>query len=126
MKKIVASVLYVTYLAFGVSAHAAEQDSAPSSDAVVSQKEVKKAERKTERKTERAADRALSRKIVWALSKTKGLNAVNVRVLVRHGVVTLTGYVPDSEQVQLAGDSASRVAGVTSVVNNLVPGEPGR
>jgi hypothetical protein len=51
MKKIVASVLYVTYLAFGVSAHAAEQDAAPSSDAVVSQKEVKKAERKTERKT---------------------------------------------------------------------------
>ncbi|GBH23458.1 BON domain-containing protein [Burkholderia vietnamiensis] len=122
MKKIVASVLYVTYLAFGVSAHAAEQDAAPSSDAVVSQKEVKKAERKTER----AADRALSRKIVLALSKTKGLNAVNARVLVRHGVVTLTGYVPDSEQVQLAGDSAARVAGVTSVVNNLVPGEPGR
>ncbi|MBU9693218.1 BON domain-containing protein [Burkholderia multivorans] len=122
MKKIIASVLYVTYLAFGVSAHAAAQDSGPSSDAVVSPKEVKKAERKTER----SADRALSRKIVWALSKTKGLEAINARVFVRHGTVTLTGYVPDSEQVQLAADSASRVAGVTSVVNNLVPGEPGR
>ncbi|MEF9439073.1 MULTISPECIES: BON domain-containing protein [Burkholderia] len=122
MKKTIASMLYVTYLAFGMSVHAAEQTPAPSSDQVVGQKEATK----SEKKAQRAADRALSRQIVWALSKTKGLNAINVMVLARHGAVTLTGYVPDSEQVQLAGDSAARVAGVTSVANNLVPGEPGR
>ncbi|WP_406806461.1 BON domain-containing protein [Burkholderia semiarida] len=122
MKKTIASMLYVSYLAFGISAHAAEQNTAPPPEQVVSQKEVTK----SEKKAQRAADRALSRKIVWALSKTKGLNAINVRVLARRGAVTLTGYVPDSEQVQLAGDSAARVVGVTSVANNVVPGEPGR
>ncbi|RQV71764.1 BON domain-containing protein [Burkholderia anthina] len=122
MKKTIASMLYVSYLAFGISAHAAEQNTAPPPEQVVSQKDVTK----SEKKAQRAADRALSRKIVWALSKTKGLNAINVRVLARRGAVTLTGYVPDSEQVQLAGDSAARVAGVTSVANNVVPGEPGR
>ncbi|AMV44315.1 BON domain-containing protein [Paraburkholderia caribensis] len=121
MKKTVASVLYVTCLAFGIAVNAAEPNTAAASEPVATQKDVTK----NEKKAQRAADRTLSKKVVWALSKTKGLNAINVTVLARRGAVSLTGFVPDSEQVQLAGDSAGRVAGVTSVVNNLVPGQPG-
>jgi hyperosmotically inducible periplasmic protein len=103
MKKTIATMLYVTYLAFGVSAHAAQTP--VSSDQVPAHK----AAVKSDRKAQRAADRALSKKILHSLSRTKGLNAVNVSVLVRRGVVTLSGYVPDSEQVQIAGESAGRV-----------------
>ena len=55
MKKTIASMLYVTYLAFGMSVHAAEQTPAPSSDQVVGQKEATK----SEKKAQRAADRSL-------------------------------------------------------------------
>lgn len=119
MKKTIAAMVYLSYLAFGVPAHADETSS--SAVQAAAQKDAVKGEEKAQR----AADRALSRKVLVSLSRTKGLTPVNITVLVRHGVVSLTGYVPDSEQVQLAGDTAAGVAGVRSVANNLVPGAPG-
>ncbi|WP_322068193.1 BON domain-containing protein [Paraburkholderia bannensis] len=121
MKKSFASILYVTYLAFGIPAHAAEENYSPPVAAHVAHEDSTK----NQKKAQRAADRALAKQVRTALTKTKGLETINISVLARHGVVSLRGYVPDTEQVQLAGTTATQVAGVTSVTNNLVPGQAG-
>ncbi|NUY01451.1 BON domain-containing protein [Paraburkholderia youngii] len=121
MKKTIASVLYVSYLAFGIPAHAVEETYTPPVVTHVAHEDSAK----SQKKAQRAADRALSKQVRSALTKTKGLETINITVLARRGTVSLIGYVPDNEQVQLAGDTAGHVAGVTSVANNLVPGEPG-
>ncbi|MGF6553046.1 osmotically-inducible protein OsmY [Paraburkholderia youngii] len=59
------------------------------------------------------------------MQKSGGVNLANVTVFARGGKVTLTGYVPENEQIELAKSSASSVEGVTSVTNNLVEGQPG-
>lgn len=121
MKKSLASILCVTYLAFGIPAHAAEENySAPIATHVAEHDSAK-----SQKKVQRAADRALAKQVRTALTKTKGLQTVNITVLARHGVISLSGHVPDTEQVQLAGNTATQIAGVTSVTNNLVPGEAG-
>ncbi|WP_321840797.1 BON domain-containing protein [Paraburkholderia bannensis] len=121
MKKSFASILYVTYLAFGIPAHAAEENYSPPVATHVAHEDSTK----NQKKAQRAADRALAKQVRTALTKTKGLETINISVLARHGVVSLRGYVPDTEQVQLAGATATQVAGVTSVTNNLVPGQAG-
>lgn len=55
MEKTIATMLYVTYLAFGISAHAAETQ--PLSDNTATDKETGK----SEKKARRAADRGLSK-----------------------------------------------------------------
>ncbi|MBB3262148.1 osmotically-inducible protein OsmY [Paraburkholderia bannensis] len=121
MKKSLASILYVTYLAFGIPAHAAEETYSPPVATHVASQDTAK----SQKKAQHAADRALAKKVRSALTKTKGLQTINITVLARHGVISLTGNVPDNEQVQLAGDTATKIAGVTSVTNNLVTGEAG-
>jgi hyperosmotically inducible protein len=66
------------------------------------------------------ADRKLGLDVRRALSKASGLNTSNVFVRARDGAITLTGSVPDSEQIAKAGDVAKRVSGVTSVSNKIV------
>jgi len=70
-------------------------------------------------KSIRAANRQLAKNVRRALAKTKGLSTVNVTVRANRGVVTLEGAVPDSGQVDKAGQVAQGVAGVTSVKNDL-------
>jgi hyperosmotically inducible protein len=66
------------------------------------------------------ADRKLGLDVRRALSKASGMNTSNVFVRARGGAITLTGSVPDSEQIVKAGDVAKRVSGVTLVSNKIV------
>jgi len=71
------------------------------------------------RKSINKANRALERRVLSALTKAK-IDALNVTVLVKSGAVTLVGAVPDSSQINRAGDETKKVAGVTSVDNRLI------
>ncbi|MFM0336794.1 BON domain-containing protein [Paraburkholderia fungorum] len=73
----------------------------------------------------RAQNRQLSKAVRHALYATKGLSSSNIAVLVKGGVVSLVGTVPDSSQIQLAGDAAKRVPQVQSVDNRIVLEEEG-
>lgn len=79
----------------------------------------------TSKSTLRAQNRQLSKAVRHALYATKGLTSSNIAVLVKGGVVSLVGTVPDSAQIQLAGDAAKRVPQVQSVENRLVLEEEG-
>lgn len=50
---------------------------------------------------------------------TKGLDSLDISVQTRNGVVYLTGMVEHPSQAALAGQVASEVKGVKSIVNNL-------
>ncbi|MFM0477019.1 BON domain-containing protein [Paraburkholderia strydomiana] len=121
MKKTIASVLCISYIAFGVAAHAADSGYTPPVGEHVS----KPGYFGPARKAERASDRALAKKVRVALTKTKGLDISNVTVLARKGDVTLDGTVPDDRQVQLAQNGAEGVEGVSSLKNNLITGFAG-
>ncbi|REG49083.1 BON domain-containing protein [Paraburkholderia sp. BL6669N2] len=121
MKKIIATVLCITYAAFGVAAHAAVSTYSPQ----VEDHATKAGFTSPERKAERAANRALSKKVRAALTSTRGLDVSNVTVLARKGAVTLAGTVPDDQQIALAENAAQGVEGVASVKNNLTPGYAG-
>jgi hyperosmotically inducible periplasmic protein len=73
----------------------------------------------------RAQNRQLSKAVRHALYATKGLSSSNIAVLVKGGVVSLVGTVPDSSQIQLVGDAAKRVPQVQSVDNRIVLEEEG-
>jgi osmotically-inducible protein OsmY len=121
LKKSIATVLYVTCAAFGISAYAADSGYTPP----VETRTVHSKYFSPQRKAQRAEDRALAKKVRVAMQKSGSVNLANVTVLARSGKVTLTGYVPDNGQIELAKSSASSVEGVTSVTNNLVEGQPG-
>lgn len=67
----------------------------------------------------KAADRALQKRVIRALSKTKGLRSATITVRARGGAVILEGTVPEQSQVGLATQAAEGVEGVASVKNAL-------
>jgi osmotically-inducible protein OsmY len=67
----------------------------------------------------RQADRALRRKVYAAIGTDKSINAGNISVRAKNGVVTLTGSVSDTSQIGKVEEIAKGVAGVTSVTNKL-------
>ncbi|WP_233839011.1 BON domain-containing protein [Paraburkholderia sp. ZP32-5] len=73
----------------------------------------------------RKANRALSKKVLQALSKG-GVDTSGVRVLVKGSAITLAGNVPESAQIEKAGELAKHVSGVTSVKNTLAVHEGGQ
>jgi osmotically-inducible protein OsmY len=73
-------------------------------------------------KSTRQTDRKLGRDVRRALARTPGFNVSNVFVRARGGAVTLTGSVPEGNQIQQAGDVAKGVPGVTSVNNRVTLG----
>ncbi|HVE07060.1 MAG TPA: BON domain-containing protein [Paraburkholderia sp.] len=73
----------------------------------------------TSAKAQKKANGQLGRKVRAALAKAKGLDVSSIAVRARSGAVTLTGTVPDQQQIDLAGDTAKGVAGVSSVTNKL-------
>jgi hyperosmotically inducible periplasmic protein len=79
----------------------------------------------TSKSSIRAQNRQLSKAVRHALYATKGLTSSNIAVLVKGGAVSLVGTVPDSSQIQLAGDAAKRVPQVQSVDNRIVLEEEG-
>ncbi|WP_025600300.1 BON domain-containing protein [Burkholderia sp. WSM2230] len=73
----------------------------------------------TNNKALRAANRKLQQTVVRALSHTRRLDASNILVVARGGVVTLAGSVPAAEQIDLAVSAAKAVSGVSEVRNDL-------
>lgn len=66
------------------------------------------------------SDHHLATDVRRALGHASGLNVSRVAVTAAGGKVTLSGSAPTQEQIALAQQLASRVAGVTDVTNNLV------
>lgn len=64
-------------------------------------------------------DSELARDVRRALSRTPNLHSTAIHVQARHGIVTLTGWVPQRAQVQRAGSVARSVRGVRQVNNRL-------
>ncbi|QBR03729.1 BON domain-containing protein [Paraburkholderia pallida] len=76
-------------------------------------------------KVERKANRMLARDVRKALERAK-FDVDDVRILAKHGMVSLDGTVPDGDQLSRVPDVAGRVHGVTSVASNLTVREEGR
>jgi len=74
---------------------------------------------KADAKAQRAQNRALQKKIRAVLAKTNGLDVSNIAVRARSGAVVLEGTVPEQAQIDLAGEAAKAVPGVTSLKNAL-------
>ncbi|WP_322011116.1 BON domain-containing protein [Paraburkholderia sp. J12] len=70
-------------------------------------------------KAAKAANRALVKKVRHALARTKGLDPTHIYVKAVNGAVTLTGNCISQDQINLAGEVAQKVEGVTSLTNGL-------
>ncbi len=70
-------------------------------------------------KAVRAANRKLAKNVRTAMAKAKGIDMTHLFVYAKGGVVTLSGSVPKSNQVDRAGEIAKSVTGVSSVDNRL-------
>ncbi|WP_243842598.1 BON domain-containing protein [Paraburkholderia caballeronis] len=64
-------------------------------------------------------DTSLIRDVRRALRRVPGLNDSQIHIRARHGVITLTGTVPESWQISRAGNAARSVHGVRAVSNRL-------
>jgi hyperosmotically inducible protein len=67
----------------------------------------------------------LTRAVQRAFAKTKGLNSTHIAVRAHDGVVSLSGTVPQTDQVEQAASVAQGVPGVSSVKNLLSVHEEG-
>jgi osmotically-inducible protein OsmY len=70
-------------------------------------------------KSIKAANRKLAKNVRTAMARAKGIDMTQLFVYAKGGVVTLSGSVPKSDQVDRAGEVAKRVPGVSSVDNRL-------
>jgi osmotically-inducible protein OsmY len=77
----------------------------------------------TEIRTQRDEDIATA--VSHVLADDTRVQAMNVKVAVEHGVVTLTGSANNAAERQAAEDLSRRVAGVRDVENRLVIAEKG-
>ena len=71
-----------------------------------------------------ATDAALSEKVREALVKEHGINARDLQVTTRNGVVTLSGKVEEKSDQERLMLVAMSVDGVRSVVSNLIVDRP--
>lgn len=70
-------------------------------------------------------DEQVATAVSHALADDRRVHAMNVKVAVRDGVVTLTGRANDADEQRAAEEVARSVAGVREVENRLVVAEPG-
>jgi hyperosmotically inducible periplasmic protein len=70
-------------------------------------------------KAAKAADRKLAKSVRNALRQAKDVEVADVFVFAKSGVVTLTGTVPDTSQIDTVARHAQDVEGVQRVVNRL-------
>jgi osmotically-inducible protein OsmY len=70
-------------------------------------------------KAAKAANRKLARNVRTAMARAKGIDMTQLFVYAKSGIVTLSGSVPKSDQVDRAGEIAKSVPGVSSVDNRL-------
>jgi hyperosmotically inducible periplasmic protein len=68
---------------------------------------------------QRDADRAVAERVQYALNADKMLYAKHIFVRAENGTVTLTGYVWDPPDLDLAATIAGNVEGVVKVDNKL-------
>lgn len=94
----------------------------PSSQAIHTPKDPIAA---AERKSANKADRLLAKNVRKALTQSNDVDLARMTVLAKSGKVTLSGSVPEEDQIQLAEQHAKAVAGVTTVANRLVIATPG-
>lgn len=73
----------------------------------------------TARKIAKRADRKLAHRVETALARAHGLNVTRIFVKAHSGQITLSGSVPNNEQIPLAVNAAQRVDGVKEVKNLL-------
>ncbi len=71
-----------------------------------------------------SANQATADAVAGALSDNAGLSASRIKIESRDGQVTLSGVVPAPELKTEALQRASRVAGVSQVVDRLTVGDP--
>jgi osmotically-inducible protein OsmY len=110
-------------VAMSVGAWAQDQSSAPAASSGSMGMSAPSGHMKQDRK----ANRALEKKVRYAFTHTKGLDASMVTIKARtNGAVWLAGTVTDNDQVQKAGDVAGKVTGVTSVKNNVTVKQVGQ
>lgn len=65
-------------------------------------------------------DKGISAKVKTALVKEPNLKSTQINVETYNGVVQLSGFVDSSDTIRKAGEVATGVSGVKSVINNLV------
>ncbi|HTH60855.1 MAG TPA: BON domain-containing protein [Paraburkholderia sp.] len=71
------------------------------------------------KKTSHSQNLKTERTIRKALTRTKGLDASNILVVIRHGAISLDGSVPEASQIQLAQNAAEQVSQGLTVNNHL-------
>lgn len=76
-------------------------------------------------KSIRVANRELAKKVSNAISKA-GIPTSKISVKANQGKVTLSGSVPNGNQIAQAGEVARGVSGVVSVDDKLTVGYPGQ
>jgi hyperosmotically inducible periplasmic protein len=105
--RLMGAMLAVAAAAWTAGAHAqASEASAPGATAAASAPQSR-------------SDSTLVRNVRQAFTRTPGLNFASIHVTAHKGVVTLTGSVPQRSQIELAGNAAKSVDGVTDVKNKL-------
>jgi len=77
------------------------------------------------KKSARKTNRLLARDVRKALIRADDVDLSRMTVLARGGKVTLSGSVPEEDQIQLAEQHAKEVAGVTTVASRLAIAMPG-
>lgn len=112
-------LLIATAVALLAAASAgAETDAADSSGA-----EARTPTPTTQVRTQRDDD--VANAVGRALADDRRVHAMNMKVAVLHGVVTLTGRAQDADEQRAAEEVARRVPGVRDVENRLAVAEPG-
>jgi osmotically-inducible protein OsmY len=73
----------------------------------------------------KSGDEQVGTAVSQALADDRRVHAMNMKVAVRDGVVTLTGRANDADEHRAAEEVARAVPGVRDVENRLVVAEPG-
>jgi hyperosmotically inducible periplasmic protein len=110
-------ILLFATLSTAVWPQSDQNDGVPANSAgVASQTQVTKADRR--------ADRALKRSIYKALAKHTEIDAGNISIAAKNGLVTLDGTVTDTEQIDEVEKVARSSPGVLAVTNKLMVQRP--
>jgi osmotically-inducible protein OsmY len=110
LQQVIKAIAAAFVLTFSLGGHAQGTDAATDTSAAATS---------TSPKVAKAANRALEKKIRHSLARTKGLDSTHIFVKALDGAVTLTGSCISQDQINLAGEVAQKVDGVTSLQNKL-------
>lgn len=95
-----------------------------SENRVASVDQAETASKKLIAKSDRRADRALTRRLYKALAKHTEIDAGNISIVTKNGLVTLDGIVRDAGQISTVERVARSDPGVLFVRNKLVVERP--